>query len=89
MAKKYDKDPDATLDYTVDWSAWLGTDVIDSASWNVPDDLVNEHDSNTTTDATVWLSGGVAGTSYEVTNHIETDGGRIDERTIIIRVRQR
>jgi hypothetical protein len=38
---------------------------------------------------TVWLSGGVAGTDYLVTVRIVTDGGRTDERSLTIRVRQR
>ena len=37
----------------------------------------------------LYLSGGTAGEDYRVINTITTEEGRIDERTIEIRVRQR
>ena len=82
----YRKDPDATLDYTVDWSAWLATgDIIVSSDWVVPSGLTEVTDAHTQTSATVWLSGGVEGAEYLVTNRVTTDDGRIDDRTIVVR----
>ena len=80
------KDPDATLDYTVDWSEWLGEDVIESADWVAPAGLTVESESHTATTATVWLSGGQAGREYAVVSRIVTAGGREDDRTITIKV---
>lgn len=37
--------------------------------------------------ATVWLSGATVGKSYEVTNHVVTDRGRVDERSFWVVVR--
>ena len=59
------KDPDAVLDYSVDWSKWLAGDQIQTSSWSVSDPALEAaDDSNTTTRAVVWLAGGVAGQSY-------------------------
>ncbi|HHB12214.1 MAG TPA: hypothetical protein ENK62_03330 [Chromatiales bacterium] len=89
MAQIFLKDPDSTLDYVIDWSSWLGSDTIASSSWTVPAGLTMTSESNTTTTATVWLSGGSAGSSYQVTNRITTAAGRVDERSITIEVQER
>ena len=86
--KKFTKDPNATLDYTIDWSAWLSPnqDTISNATVpSVPSGLtIQTPVTKTTTQTTVWISGGTAGTSYDVTVHITTTGGRQDDRTITI-----
>ena len=81
---QFNKDPDAVLDYEADWSAWLGSDTIESSSWTVPTGLTKDSEANTTTTATVWLSGGTAETIYDVINRIVTAGGRTEDRTIKI-----
>ena len=86
---QYVKDPQAVLDYQVDWSAWLGTDTIASSSWTAETGITVDSDSHTTTTATAWVSGGTTGERYRLTNHITTAGGRTDERTITIVVRDR
>ena len=83
------KDPDAVLDYAVDWSRWLAGDEIATSDWTVPSGLTHVSDSKTTTKATVWLSGGTVGQSYTVTNRITTTGGRTEERSFTIRVEER
>jgi hypothetical protein len=85
----FPKDPNAVLDYSVDWSRWLDGDAIASSAWTVPADLAKVTETNTDTKATVWLSGGSAGQSYPVTNRITTTGGRTEDRTITIRVEER
>ena len=89
MAQTFVKDPDATLDYIIDWSEWLDTDTISTSTWTVPTGLTNVSDSNTTTTATIWLSGGTAGQRYTVSNRIVTAAGRTEDRSITIKVRQR
>jgi hypothetical protein len=37
----------------------------------------------------VWIGGGTVGTDYTLVNRIVTSAGRTDERSIIIRVRNR
>lgn len=81
------KDPQSTLDYTVDWSDWVSAgDEVISSSWafsTITGDsnpLVNEDVLLASDIATVWISGGTAGKIYTVTNTITTDNGLIDER---------
>jgi hypothetical protein len=90
--KTFTKDPAAVLDYTVDWDAddWLGSDTITGTPvWTLPSGITLASQSNTTTTATAWLSGGTANTDYDVACKITTTAGRTDERTIRIQVRNR
>ena len=86
------KDPDAVLDYGFDWATagWLPSgDIIAASAWTVPTDLTiiaQTHDDTTTT---VWLSGGQVDQIYTVTNHITTNNGRQDDRSLIIRCIER
>ncbi len=84
MPQRFNKDPDAELDYSVDWESWLASDTIATSTWTVPAGLTEESSSNTTTKGTVVLSGGTAGQRYCVVNRITTAGGKIDDRTIYI-----
>ena len=81
---RFTKDPEATLDYQVDWEAWLAGDTISTSDWDVPIGLTEDSDSKTTLTATVWLSGGTIGTTYAVVNEIVTVAAREDNRTIYI-----
>ena len=84
------KDPDAVLDYGLDWSNWLASgETISSSSWVVETGLTKDSSSNTTTTTTVWLSGGIAGRTYRITNSIVTSTGREDDRSILIKVIER
>lgn len=88
---RYIKDPSAVLDYRVDWSQWLpANDRIVASSFAVvdSDDLVIDDSSFDDTSATVWLSGGVAGQRYVVTNHITTEDGREDDRSLTITAKE-
>jgi hypothetical protein len=82
------KDPDANLDYTIDWTQWLGTDTIAASLWEVSStDLIIGNDSKTNTATTVWLSGGLAGQVYKVTNRITTAEGRIQDQSFRLNVK--
>lgn len=90
------KDPNAIIDYYIDWSKWLRDgDTILSSTWTVQagltkiaDPITAVVDPFTDTVATVWVSGGTAGSSYTALNHITTAQGRTQDRTITIRVRE-
>lgn len=86
MARTFLKDPDATLDYAVDWSAWLAGDTLSASEWIVPEDLTQDGETHTDTVATVVLSGGEAGRTYRITNRITTAGGRVTDETIYVLV---
>lgn len=88
------KDPNSVLDYTIQWGqlATLGeylfdqsTDQIATSAWTVPAGLTEDSSTNTSLSTTIWLSGGTAGESYEVTNRITTTGGRTFDQSIRIR----
>ncbi len=84
------KDPDSNLDYGFDWSGWLADgETISTSTWSVPAGLTAGASSHAGTGTTIWLSGGTEGNEYRVTNRIETSAGRIDERSHIIKVKER
>jgi len=88
------KDPDAVLDYTLQWGNDIGAlylllDTIATSTWIVPDALTITSQLHTLTTTTVWLAGGLDGSDYEITNRITTAGGRTDDRTFVLQVRDR
>lgn len=84
------KDPNASLQYGVSWASWLAAgEQITTSTWIVPAGITGGTQSNTTTAATIRLSGGTAGQSYAITNRISTNQGNTDDRTITIVVRDR
>lgn len=83
------KDPDAVLDYSVDWTDWLDGDTISTSAWTVPSGITQTSASTTTLITTIWLSGGSGGRTYEIKNRIVTAAGRTEERTIRLPVRTR
>lgn len=94
------KDPDAVLDYTFDWTAWLD-DVGDTiASTSVPVlsptgialDLTAPHGAGYLVvgkTVVVWLKQGLPGTTHRVTCRIVTTGGRTDDRSIYVKIKDR
>jgi hypothetical protein len=92
----YVKDPNSVLDYKVDWAApppvgpWLADgDTITTSTWIVPDGITKDSATNTATTTTIWLSGGTLRAKYAVTNRVTTAGGRTEDRTFWIVVRER
>src|SRR6056300_1290344 len=90
-----DKDVEAQLAYTFDWSTWLEDgDTIASVTYtaaarrNDPTPLVVESsglaDSNT--DTYVELSGGQVDKTYIVTARVTTSDGLIDRRSFRVKV---
>ena len=85
----FNKDPDATLDYQIDWSEWLDGDTIITSAWTVSTGLTKETDSFTDIITEVWFSGGTDKTGYDAMNRITTGNGRTDDRTIRIKVKDK
>lgn len=84
------KDPQAQLDYGVDWTAEIraGDSIIES-TWGAEQGIAIEDVSRTGNIAVVLLSGGQAGQLYEITNTIITALSRTDQRTLLVPVRHR
>ncbi len=84
-----DKAPDENLDYSGNWADELGADTIASSSWaSSSPDLVIGTMSNTSTVATVWLSKGKPGITYELRNTIVTAGGRTLQQVFLLTIRE-
>lgn len=83
-------DPAATLDYTWDWSAWLGNgETITTATVTATSGVTVSSSSHTTTALTAWVTGGVLGTSPVLVGTITTSAGRTDARRIYLQVADR
>lgn len=96
--KRFQKDPDAVLDYATDWAAlrngsgiedWLvGEDAVETAEVTVtPDEGVTVNSVGINEDGsivTAWLGGGEVGEYYKVTFRVTTTLGRTEDSTIII-----
>lgn len=104
MALKWpSKDPDEVLDYTIDWSRYLGSNSISSVSWYFYDadgvktlvadgETVNGLTSGSQTTSgqltTIVLLNGTDNAEYKVTCAIGFGSGLIAERTVYIKIRE-
>jgi hypothetical protein len=85
------KDPNAVLDYTVDFAAWLlpETDTISSATVTGTDVTIDSSAVVGGTAVTMWVSGGAVGTTGNAVVRITTAAGRIDDRTVYFKIKER
>lgn len=88
------KDPDALLDYAVDWGAdYLAGDALASSSWSVsPDEPGGVSIATSACDlltSSVQVSGGEPGKTYRLSNLVTTASGRRDSRSVVLRVEKR
>ena len=88
------KDPDAVLDYAVDWAAdYLDGDTLNASTWSVspdePGGVAVVASSFEPGLAVVQAGGGLAGRVYRLTNHVVLVSGREDKRSILLRVEKR
>ena len=83
-----EQDKSALLDYSEDWTdAIIGDDQIVSSTWAADSgDLVLSDPLIAGVVTTVWITGGVAGKSYRVTNTIVTEQGRRDVRFFMLSI---
>ena len=104
MYKWPDKDKDEVVDYSIDWSRFLGSDTISGVTWFINDssdvktqvadsDVVNGLQfvagTNTNTVATIRLSLGTNNTRYLITCRVDTLQGLAYERTVYIRIKEK
>lgn len=85
------KDPNSRLDYPFDWSEWLAeiNDTIASVTWVIDASLTQYSSSFTAVTATIFVTGGTVSTTVPITCRITTVGGRIEDRTIYLKIVQR
>ena len=87
----YVKDPDALLDYKIDWSVWLtasGGDFITSANASAETGIIIKTSAATSTIHTFFVSGGTVGVEYTITSRIHTNGGRRNDQSIVIAIEE-
>ena len=105
MALKWPpKDPDETLDFTVDWSRYLDGDTITNVVWYIVNEngekqvfndtatvngLQKVSATNDDTVAVLQLSLGTNNKTYQIYCQVTTTGLVTTERKINIKVRQR
>lgn len=99
-----DKDKDELLDYSIDWSRFLGTDTISAVTWfidaadgtktqvsstDVVDGLQFIQGTYTNTVSTIRLGLGTNNKRYKITCKITTVGSLVYERSVLLRVREK
>lgn len=100
--KKVRKDPDASRTFTIDWAnggpndgtaddkGYLQGDTLSASSWVVPTGITSVVEANTTTTASIKLSGGSLGKKYLVTNRVTLAiSGDVDDRTLEVSIGQK
>jgi hypothetical protein len=86
------KDPDATLDYTVDWRPFL-TSISDTGATatfvvSPPDELVLTSAVLGSGLHTVFIAGGTLHRVYRVTSRLTTTGGRIQDQSFFLPIEE-
>ncbi len=97
------KDPDETLDYSVDWSRWLNGATISSVVWYVDNSsgvktaLPASNTVNGLQNVAQTISGGVAtinlglgtnNTEYKIYCNMSDSSGSVAERVIRLRIKE-
>ena len=84
------KTPAEVVDYSLDWAARLEADTIEASTWSILDNdddaLVIDSNSFSDTATLVWISGGTAGKTYTLLNHVTTAGNRQYETCVSLPV---
>lgn len=97
------KDPDETLDYSVDWSRYLGSASISNVTWyvdnatgvktiipagNVVNGIQNIAQTISNKVTTINLGLGINNTEYKFYCNITDSTGTVSERTVKLRVKE-
>ena len=89
----YLKDPDATVDYAIDWAPDLGGRTIVASAWSV---TPAEAGGAAVADASfesartaARVGGGIVGHAYSLANHVTLSDGSSDDRSLALRVEHR
>lgn len=96
MPAKFVKDPDALLDFKVDWGDWLETDQIVSAlaftdavaSAQVSGLRIATMMVSASSAIVTWLSAGVLDNEYSVTVRVWTSAGRRNDESFTVAIEE-
>lgn len=93
-----EKDPTASLVYTLDWTDWLyGNDTLVDTHWSIdpisgdpaPTTLILQAFGYTTGKSYATISGGTPGEIYTLNVEVTTGNGLIDSRSFRIKINKR
>ena len=70
----YEKTPDESITILFHWASRLDGETISSATYELPDGLTNEADSESGTIAQVRVTGGTDGLTYRVISKVTSSG---------------
>lgn len=81
-------DPADYLDYYVDWSNELDGDIIVNSNFalTTTGTLAISAQSFANTVSSIWIEGGTVGEVGKFVNEIETLGGRVENKTVLLKV---
>jgi len=97
------KDPNELLDYSVDWSRWLGATTISTVVWYIDNasgvktvavsgqsinGLIPVSFTNTNSVSTIYLGAGTNNTEYKISCAITTVAGTAAERVVKIKIKE-
>lgn len=88
MARVHEQDPDEKLNYGIDYSDRLPAgDNIATSVWTVPAALTASNQTISGQIASLWLTAGVAGSDYRISNKSTSVAGLIVEDYIVLQIR--
>ena len=85
------KDPDETLDYSMDWSRFLGFDHLTATGATINGNLTSVAGTlrdSTNTVCTIRFSAGTNNTTYKITSQITDSTGLVSERVVRLRIKE-
>ena len=89
----YLKDPEARVDYAIDWADYLDGQTIAASTWSVEPveqgGIAVDEASFALLRTAARLSGGVIGHGYSISNLVTLSDGSADSRSINLRVEER
>jgi hypothetical protein len=94
------KDPRAELNYTIDWTDWLGSDTITASTWSITTYSTSTVNTSALTQVnasiavgskktTITVNSGTVGNIYNVRNTIDTANDLTESRAFRIKVDNR
>ena len=82
----FQKTATAKRDYSVDWSTNAPGDDITAVIWSVPAGITNLATSYSGSVATIRLSGGTVGQTYQISCTATRQSGQVDKRTFLVTI---
>ena len=77
----------SVLDIGLNWTEWLGSDVITLSEWTADPEIAISNRQADATSTSCYISGGLQGNKYRIFNKITTNKGLVESRYITISIR--